>query len=172
ATTYKGIFKYIQNNEMWWGVSRNGSGSMWFVVPDDAPDKSGQKIDADGRRYQTIGSTVWFTNLPHDKRYEDIILIRKYEDNEEKYPEYENYKAIEVSKVVDIPEDYEGAMGVPITFIGKYNSEQFDIIWTTDRGGDGYLDEIKKPHTRFDAPVVDGAGKYKRIIIKHKRGGQ
>src|SRR5699024_5544497 len=64
ATTYKGIFKYIQNNEMWWGVSRNGSGSMWFVVPDDAPDKSGQKIDADGRRYQTIGSTVWFTNLP------------------------------------------------------------------------------------------------------------
>ena len=65
--------------------------------------------------------------------------------------------------------DYDGIMGVPITFMNKYNPDQFEIIWTTDRGGDGMLEDIKKEHTRFDAPVVNGKGMYKRILIKHKK---
>jgi len=73
-----------------------------------------------------------------------------------------------VSKVAEIPVDYKGVMGVPITFLDKYNPKQFEIIWTTDRGGDGQLDHIKIPHTRYDAPVIAGQGKYKRIIIRRK----
>ena len=86
-----------------------------------------------------------------------------------KYPKYDNYDAIEVSKVKEIPKDYFGAMGVPITFLNKYNPDQFEIIWTTDRGGDGKLEHLKKKHDRYDAPVVNGVGLYKRIIIKRKK---
>ena len=78
------------------------------------------------------------------------------------------FPAIEVSKTKDIPIDYKGAMGVPITFMDKYNPEQFEIIWTTDRGGDGMLEKYKKKHDRFDAPVIKGVGIYKRILIKKK----
>ena len=105
-----------------------------------------------------------FTNIPHNKRNETLDLYRKYDATA--YPKYDNYDAIEVSKVSEIPMDYEGIMGVPITFLYKYNPSQFEIIWTTDRGGDGMLDNIKLPHTRYDAPVVNGNGLYKRILIK------
>ena len=93
-------------------------------------------------------------------------MYKKYSADE--YPKYDNYDAIEVSKVTDIPMDYEGVMGVPITFLDKYCPTQFEIIWTTDRGGDGMLDELKLPHTRYDAPVINGKGLYKRILIRKK----
>ena len=95
-----------------------------------------------------------------------MILYKNY--NAEEYPQYDNYEAIEVSKTKDIPIDYKGVMGVPITFMDKYNPEQFEILWTTDRGGDGMLEEFKKKHDRFDAPVVKGVGIYKRILIRHR----
>jgi hypothetical protein len=110
---------------------------------------------------------MWFTNLDTEKRHQELVLYKKY--NSIVYKKYENFDAIEVSKVTDIPMDYEGVMGVPVTFLDKYNPNQFEILWTTDRGGDGMLNKIKLPHTRYDAPVVEGKGLYKRILIKNKK---
>ena len=100
AVTYKEIFPLIMNNEMWFGVTRDGNGAMWFKVPDTFPQKTGQKIK-DGIRYQTVGSSAWFTNLDISKRHEELVLVKHY--NPTDYPHYDNYDAIEVSKVLDIP---------------------------------------------------------------------
>lgn len=111
AVTYKEIWPHIQAYRIWLGVTRTGSGQMWFRVNDDFPIKSGQRTDEDGQRYQTIGSSAWFTNLDHSKRHEDLILYKTYDP--ELYPSYDNYDGIEVSRAVDTPMDYDGVMGVP-----------------------------------------------------------
>lgn len=129
ALKYKEVWPYIQQNRLWLGVTRTGTGQMWFRVSDDFPAKSGQKVGDDGHRYQTIGNSAWFTNLDHSKRHEEIILYKQF--SADAYPRYANFDAIEVSKVVDIPLDYDGVMGVPITFLGKYNPEQFEILGTS-----------------------------------------
>ena len=165
AITYKEIFPLIKDNKVWLGVSMNGS-NRWFRVPDDYIVTASTKIE-NGIKYCFVKSVVWFTNLEHKKRNEYLDLYKKYTPKE--YPKYDNYDAIEVSKVADIPEDYNGVMGVPITFLHKYNPEQFEIIWTTDRGGDGQLEYLKKQYDRYDAPVINGNGKYKRILIKRKQ---
>ncbi|MGC0273150.1 adenine-specific methyltransferase EcoRI family protein [Pseudactinotalea sp. Z1739] len=126
AVTYKEIWPHIQHDRIWLGVTRAGTGQMWFRIKDDFPVKSGQRTDENGQRYQTIGSSAWFTNLDHSKRHEDLTLFKAY--NAADYPMYDNYDAIEVSKAVDIPLDWDGVMGVPITFLGKYNPDQFDIV--------------------------------------------
>lgn len=168
AVTYQDVFPLIKNNKLWWGVSRNGSGSMWFRVPKDAPDKTGQKIDEKGNRYQTIGTTCWYTNMEHKQRHEELILTKFYESNEKDYPYYDNYNAIEVSRVVNIPMDYEGAMGVPITFLGKYNPDQFEIIGATESEGKGFSSGLWDSDSKFAQSVVDGKRKYKRLFIKNK----
>lgn len=127
AITYKETWPLIQGGEMWLGVSRTGTGQMWFRVPDGSPEKTGQKI-LDGVLYQTVGSSAWFTNLDHARRHEEIVLFRRYDDDPSLYPTYANYDAIEVSKVADIPVDYDGEMGVPITFLGRHNPDQFEIV--------------------------------------------
>jgi Adenine-specific methyltransferase EcoRI len=99
---------------------------MWFVVNDDAPVKTGQRVDDQGVRYQTVGNSAWFTNLDHSKRHEELVLYKTY--NPVDYPSYDNYDAIEVGDVVNIPKDYDGVMGVPITFLGKHNLDQFEIV--------------------------------------------
>ena len=152
AITYKEIFPLIKDNKLWLGVTRQGTGSMWFKVPGDFPVKSGQKIE-NGVRYQTIGSTAWFTNLDHSRRHEEIILIKHY--TPEEYPKYDNYDGINVDKVTDIPCDYNGYMGVPITFLGSYNPSQFEII--KFRKGDDDKDL-----------VINGKSPYFRIIIRKK----
>ena len=165
AITYKETFKLIKENLLWLGY--NNSSVKWFQVPGDYDrgTESSVKIES-GIKYASMNNVIWFTNLDVAKRHEELTLYKKYKP--EDYPSYDNYSAIEVSKVANIPMDYEGVMGVPITFLDKYNPDQFEIIWTTDRGGDGFLDKIKLPHTRYDAPVVDGKGIYKRILIKKK----
>ena len=105
--------------------------------------------------------------MPVEKHNEFLDLYKKY--SPEEYPKYDNYYAIEVTTYRDIPCDYEGVMGVPITFLDKYNPEQFEIVWTTDRGGDGFLDKYKKPYSRYDAPVVKGKALYTRILIRKKQ---
>lgn len=129
AVTYKEIWPYIQNKRIWLGVTRTGTGQMWFRIQDDFPVKSGQRTGEDGQRYQTIGSSAWFTNLDHAKRHEEIVLYRTY--NPTDYPTYDNFDAIEVGKVVDIPMDFDGMMGVPKTFLGKLNPDQFEVIGLT-----------------------------------------
>ena len=122
----KEIFPLIQENKLWLGPSIS-SGDRKFKVPDDYPlTASGCGIDSDGRKYIRVKGVRWFTNLDHNKRHEEIDLVCKY--SPEEYPHYENYDAIEVGQTQDIPYDYEGIMGVPITFLDKYNPEQFEII--------------------------------------------
>lgn len=136
SVTAKEIWPLIQNDQMWLGVTRTGTGQMWFRVTDDAPDKTGQKIE-NGVRYQTVGSSAWYTNLDHSRRHEEIPLFRNYADDISKYATYANYDALDVSKVVDIPVDYDGPMGVPITYLGKHNPDQFEIL--------GYSGGLAKP---------------------------
>ena len=168
AITYKEIFPLIKNNKLWVGITMDGR-NKWFRVPKDYPineNAANSKIEND-EKYLFVKGCLWYTNLDTPKRHEDIILYKEYTDKE--YPKYDNYDAIEVGKVKEIPMNYFEALGVPITFLNKYNPEQFEIIWTTDRGGDGKLEHLKKKHDRYDAPVVNGVGLYKRIIIKRKK---
>ena len=164
AITYKEIFKLIKENKLWLGYGFR-AGNAYFSTP-HFKDFADSIYDAETGLVK-FRNVVWFTNLEHQKRKEDLTLHKKY--TPEEYPHYDNYDAINVDKTKDIPCDYDGAMGVPITFLDKFNPEQFEVIWTTDRGGDGMLENIKKIHTRYDAPVVNGKGLYKRIIIKHKK---
>ena len=157
AIAYKEIFKLIKENKIWLGVDNGGT--KWFQVPNHYNIKTeSRKKTENGIQYFSKGSIVWFTNLDHDKRHENLILYKTY--NEAEYPKYDNYDAINVDKTADIPIDYQGAMGVPITFLDKYNPEQFEIIksmasTTIDESSAGY-------------PFINGVRKYARIVIKHK----
>ena len=126
SVSMKEIFPLIKNNKVWLGASIH-SGDRKFFVPDDYElYASGCGIDENGKRYIRVKGIRWFTNLDNKDRHEEMILYKKY--NEEDYPKYVNYDAIEVGKTADIPCDYYGEMGVPITFLDKYNPQQFEII--------------------------------------------
>lgn len=140
AITYKEIFPLLQNNKMWIGYH---SGDMSFKVPETYEARETRFwIDESGQKWRSLGNITWFTNLDIEKRHEELILYKKYDEKE--YPKYDNYNAIEVSKVSDIPCDYDGTMGVPITFLDKYNPEQFEIIGETQRGCHDESLETKK----------------------------
>lgn len=162
ALKYKEIFPLIKNNKIWLGYGFKG-GAGHFTSPYDDIATAGDHREGMIR----VSGVHWFTNLETKKRHEELVLFKTY--RAEDYPRYDNYDAINVDKTSDIPCDYDGVMGVPITFLDKYNPEQFEIIWTTDRGGDGMLDFLKKPHARFDAPVINGKGIYTRILIRRKK---
>ena len=126
AITYKEVFPLLKDNRLWLGASIH-SGDREFRVPDNYPLQSaGWRIDESGIKYIRVKGVRWFTNLDYPQRHEDLILYRTY--NPEEYPTYDNYDAIEVSKTADIPCDYDGVMGVPITFLDRYNPEQFEIV--------------------------------------------
>ena len=163
ALKYKLTFKMFQEDKIRTGYTNFNVG-MYFQVPD-----SWEKFHhiENGKKMARVSTSCWFTNLPVSKHNEELILIKHY--TPEEYPKYDNYDAINVNTYTDIPCDFEGAMGVPITFLDKYNPKQFEIIWTTDRGGDGYLEEFKKPWDRYDAPVLNGKGLYTRILIRKKQ---
>jgi hypothetical protein len=163
ALKYKLTFRMFQENRIRTGYTNFNVG-MFFQVPDNW-EKYHHKEK--GKKIARVSTSCWFTNLPVSKHNEDLILYKHYLPEE--YPEYDNYKAVNVNTYSDIPCDYEGVMGVPITFLDKYNPEQFEIIWTTDRGGDGYLEDFKKHWDRFDAPVLQGKGLYTRILIRNKK---
>lgn len=128
AITYKDIFTLIKDGKMWLGVDNYGT--KWFGVKDhyDIQTKSRIKIE-NGKKFFSSGRIVWFTNLDTVKRHQDLILCKQYIPAE--YPKYDNYDAINVDRYTDIPMDYNGAMGVPITFLDKYNPEQFEILGIT-----------------------------------------
>ena len=151
AITYKEIFKYITNNKLWQGYH---CGDMGFVVPPYYEEKSTRFwIDENGIKHRSLGNICWFTNLDISKRHENLILYKHY--NPEEYPKYDNYDAINVDKVADIPCDYDGVMGVPITFLDKYNSEQFEII------------KFRKGNDNKDF-AYNGKTPYFRILIRKK----
>lgn len=124
ALTYKEVFNLIAENKIWLGYK---SGDMAFKVPNHYEARATRYWqDEDGQKWRSLGNTCWFTNLDTSKRHEELILYRSY--TPEEYPRYVNCDAIDVSKTKDIPVDYDGEMGVPITFLDKYNPDQFEII--------------------------------------------
>lgn len=163
ALKYKTTFRMFQEDKIRTGYTNFNVG-MFFFVPDSF--EKFHHIEG-GKKIARVSTSCWYTNMPVAKHKEDLVLYKHY--TPEEYPEYDNYKAINVNTYTDIPCDYDGVMGVPVTFLDKYNPEQFEIIWTTDRGGDGYLEEFKKPWDRYDAPVLKGQGLYTRILIRRKR---
>jgi len=152
AITYKEIFKLVKHNQLWLGVSPR---SMSFRLPDDTT----KDVNA-----------CWFTNLSHKKRNEELILFRTYVGNEGQYPKYDNYDVIEVSKVKDMPCDFAEFMGVPITFLDKYNPKQFEVIGMASSAGYA-ADVVGVPllNAKDARPLIQGKNTYARIIIRAKR---
>lgn len=151
AITYKEIFPYIKENKLWLGTTNNNG--MYYLVPKDyeyAESYKFQKV-INGQQVCRVPSVCWFTNIENPRRNTPLDLYKKY--NEKDFPKYDNYDAIEVSKVTDIPEDYDGVMGVPITFLYKYCPTQFEIV--KFRKGDDDKDLS-----------VNGYTPYFRILIK------
>ena len=159
AITYKETFNYIKDNRLWLGYENGGI--KWFRVPMhyDIKTESRKKIE-NGVKYFSMGRIVWFTNLDTTKRHEELILVRKY--TPEAYPKYDNYDAINVDRVDHIPADYYEPMGVPITFVDKYNPDQFVVIGM-DRP---LMTELTGKVSRF---WLNGKEMYARIIVQRKR---
>ena len=168
AITYKEIFKLIKENKMWIG-STPMSKDIFFDVPEEEAEnlienkKSGSAYRIISGVVKARAQAIWFTNLDHNKQHEDLILHKNY--NPKDYAKYENYEAIEVSKTKEIPIDYKGIMGVPITFLDKYNPDQFEILGkTTDKEH-----ACKYLKGSCSTPMLEGKYLYDRILIKNKR---
>ena len=164
AIAYKEIFKLIKETKLWLGPSIS-SGDREFGVPDDYPlNAASSRIDSEGKKYIRVKGVRWFTNLDHNKRHEELILYKQF--NPQEYPRYDNYEAINVDKTKEIPADYKEAMGVPLTFLDKYNPDQFEIIDGLNRYSilAGSTAETKGKYLA----QVQGKPTYIRIIIKNK----
>lgn len=174
AITYREFFPLLQDNRVWIGASIH-SGDRAFYVPDDYPlDASTCGIDDTGRKFIRVKGVRWYTNLDIKQRHEELILVKRY--NEQDYPKYDNYDAINVDKTLDIPCDYRGIMGVPITFMDKYCPEQFEIIWqasgnTRACAPKEILEQLKYTTHKDDRGgrgIVRGNRVYGRIFIQNK----
>ena len=152
--TYKEIFPLIQSNKAWMGINM-GRGISGFIVPEHYELYGTEtKINENGERIISPNNCLWLTNLDKFKRHEEIELVNIYKNNEENYPTYDNYNGINVNKTKDIPLDYEGVIGVPISFLHKFNPSQFEIIGFR-KGDDGK--DLK----------VNGKTPYFRILVRN-----
>lgn len=166
--TYKEIFKLVKENRIWTGVDNGGT--KWFKVPNHYDIETETRIKTEnGEKFFSMGSVYWFTNLDNRKRHEDIILYKTYYGNESEYPTYDNYNAINVNKVAEIPMDFKGAMGVPITFIDKYNPEQFEIISSNDVRINENIPIKEHGLIKDKEGAINGKPTYVRVLIKNKR---
>jgi len=157
AITYKETFGYVKDDKLW--VGYDNGGTKWFQVPMDydIPTESRKKI-VNGVKYFSMGRILWFTNLDTTKRNENIVLYKKYTPKE--FPKYDNYDVINVDKVSDIPMNYNHVMGVPITFVDKYNPKQFEILGVANSARwIGYK----------CLTIIQGRKIYNRILIKRKK---
>ena len=194
ALTYKEVFPLVKDNKVWFGASIH-SGDRKFYVPDDYPlNAAGCGTDSDGRRFIRVKGVRWYTNMDYKARHTDLETTYFYSKKEQLYPElypkYHNYDAINVDKTTEIPMDYYEAMGVPITFMDRYNPDQFEILGMSavaetmdnpvqfgeefiaiyrSQGGTGHFSPKMYGVCYFDN---DGKAKvpYGRIIIKRKAG--
>lgn len=156
ALTYKDIFPLIQKNKVWTGYQ---FGEMKFRVPADSEPRSTRYwVDKTGQKWRSLGNAMWLTNLDIDRHHEILPMVKKY--NPKEYPKYDNYDAINVKTIKDIPYDYPGIMGVPITIVNWFNSNQFEIIGEANHGSDSEFDLFK--------PTINGNLMFKRILIKNK----
>lgn len=192
AITYKEVFPHLKDNEIWLGY-KSLNQDMYFDVPDErkewllANKKEGSAYKIiDGVVMGRLASACWFTNLDHGKRHELLLLdtmahnlkfnkrlCKKFERDFGviEYPHYDNYDAIEVPFTECIPSDYDGVMGVPITFMDKFNPEQFEIIGATESEGKGFSQGLWNKDSGVAQPMVASNRIYKRIFIRPKRGG-
>lgn len=162
ALTYKEIFPLIKEDKLWLGYGfKGGAGHFINEHYEDYATATDRK-----EGMIRVSGVVWFTNLDISKRHEDIILYKDF--SSEEYPKYDNYNAIEVAKTKEIPKDYKEIMGVPITFMNKYNPEQFEIIGATESEGKGFSNGIWKEESNVAQAMINGKRVYKRIFIRNK----
>jgi len=174
AITYKDVFPLIKNNKVWLGPSIT-SGDREFEVPKEIVDmnKFTGKI-REGKYFQRVVGVRWFTNLEHGRRHLPIPLMKEAEIikfvTKKPFKKYDNYEAIEVSLVKNIPKDYKGIMGVPISFLDKYNPDQFKILGSDYNVKEGMLPKLINPKWKgkMDRGYIDNQRIYTRIFIKHK----
>ncbi len=165
AITYSDIFPLIMKNKLWLGCN---SGDMSFTVPDYYEPRAKRFwVDDNNQKWRSMGNICWFTNLDHRIRHERKIIYKHY--TPEEYPKYDNYDAIEVGLVKDIPCDYNGVMGVPITFLAKYCPDQFEIIGATESEGRGFSNGLWDESSNVPHALVHGTRKFKRIFIRKLR---
>ena len=170
AITYKEVFPLIKNNELWLGATYFNGGAAYFVGDKDLfdPEKISNAKHAyikDGKLYWRVNGVRWFSNVDHKKRHEMLDLYRKY--NPTDYPNYDNYKAIECGKCSEIPMDYDGVIGVPISLFDKYCPEQFEVLGITENAD--YLKPLQiEGCAKYDRPYINGKRGYSRLLIKRK----
>ena len=155
SISYKEIFSLLKENKIWVGYN---NGYKEYIIPNHYKVNDNGCREENGIKYSGMGNTYWFTNLEIKKRYEDIILYKKY--NEKDYPKYDNYDAINVDKIKNIPVDYYEYIGVPITFVDKYNPKQFEIV--------GCMTTTKISEFNYGYPYINGKKIYARIVIKRR----
>lgn len=185
ASTYKEVFPLIQANKLWYGPSIS-SGDREFRVPESYPlEAASYRVDDNGNKFIRVKGVRWFTNIDHGRRHEPLKLMtmtdnQKFSKHKEVrgigYQKYDNFDAIEVPYTDAIPDDFDGMMGVPITFLDKYNPDQFEIVGSFNAGEHG--DTLGATKTEivvngrtslWNGPVIDKQPKYKRIVIRRKR---
>lgn len=197
AITYKEVFPLLKENKMWVGYT-SLNGGRWMILPKDIEIRSDKaKPDGNGNMILNVAGVCWFANIEHGKRHEMFQLdtmVHNLKFNRKlkkklmddfgvlEYPHYDNYDAIEVPFVECIPSDYDGLMGVPITFLEKYNPEQFEIVGSfnnsklQDKAQECYVLSLDTPtmingeEKIWNGPVVNKNPIYKRIVIRAKRG--
>jgi hypothetical protein len=177
AIKYKDLFPLIQENRIWLGAGKNDGRNVWYQVPDNYENFHKEE---EFKKYAFVAGTIWFTNIDHGRRHDPLPLMTETDiikfSTKKPFETYENYDAIEVSFVKNIPSDYNGVMGVPISFLSKYSPEQFEIIWqasgntrasapkeTLER-----LNYSQHADDRGGCSIVNGKRTYDRIFIKHK----
>ena len=157
ALSYQNVFSLIKENKIWCGYSCNKNIAFKVGEGYSYDEKLTAQIN-DGNKYGTVPAITWFTTLPVRNRNEELVLTKEY--NNVEYPKYDNYDAININRVVQIPKDYDGVMGVPITFINIYNPNQFEII--------GLMASTTVTDVNFGYPYIDGKKKYARVLIRKK----
>lgn len=162
AITYKEIFPLLKENKLWLGYGFKGGAGHFYSKYEDVATAGDHR-----EGMIRVSGVTWFTNLDIAKKHEELILYKHY--TPEEYPHYDNYDAINVNKTSDIPCDYDGVMGVPITFLYKYNPEQFEIIGATESEGKGFSNGLWNDNSRVCQPLVKGEKMYKRLFVRKKQ---
>jgi len=168
AITYREVFPHIKENKLWPGILFNKN--VQFEIPNHYDTT--KSIMKEGKNLIKVSGISWWTNLEYSKRKQDITLFKEYKGNEENYPKYDNYNAINVDKVSDIPKDYKGIVGTPITFIGQWNPEQFELLGSRRWAKSKYLLEHYTGHVippeNDRKTFINGKETYDRIFIQNK----
>lgn len=162
AITYKEIFTLLRDGIVWLGYN---NGDMEFLVPDYYEPRETRYREENGQKYRSLGNIIWLTNIDIPKRHDNIIIYKSY--SPEEYQKYDNYDAINVNKIADIPADYDGVMGVPITLFHKHNPEQFEIVGLLAGNIKGLAGIPSK--SGKDGPYINGKLKFGRILVRNKR---